>query len=267
MPQTDFQYNEVDYYVKMMLQEKLIHKIKGIVIILIIFVSLTVSSQQADTTKGEQFTIHAQTTVIWQYKPPFYAKYSGSNSLINTEENQTSVTSTLFAGGRLWKGGSFYINPELAGGSGLSGALGVAASTNGETYRIGNPKPRITAARIFYRQIFSLDDKKEFQASDDNQLAGKSPKNYFDFIIGKISMADYFDNNKYSHDPRTQFMSWGLMDNGAWDYPANTIGYTPSIILEYVKNNEELRYAFSCANFSQRNANGLEHKQGKFKYT
>jgi high affinity Mn2+ porin len=58
-------------------------------------------------------------------------------------------------------------------------------------------------------------------------------------------MADYFDDNKFSHDPRSQFMCWGLMDNGAWDYTANTRGYSPSMVLEYVTTKNEWRYAFS----------------------
>src|ERR1035437_2261564 len=85
---------------------------------------------QSDSAKDERFSVHMQTTVITQYKPYFHAKYSGANSLTSQEETETSLTSTLFLGVRLWKGASAYINPELAGGSGLSGALGVAASTN-----------------------------------------------------------------------------------------------------------------------------------------
>ena len=37
--------------------------------------------------------------------------------------------------------------------------------------------------------------------------------------------ADFFDDNNYTHDPRTQFMAWGVMYNGAWDYPISTRGY------------------------------------------
>ena len=229
-------------------------------IIITLFISYIVKAQETDTTKSDKFTFHGQTTVIWQYKPAFYAKYNGPNSLSNVQEDQTSITSTLFAGARLWEGGSVFVNPELGGGQGLSEALGVAASTNGETYRIGSPKPRITPARFYYQQIFNIGDRQQatgnrYKKSDQNQLGGQSPKDYFEIIIGKISVADFFDNNKYSHDPRTQFMSWALMSNGAWDYPANTIGYTPSIVLEWVKGSNELRYAISMVPVS---ANGMQ---------
>ena len=205
-----------------------------------------VNAQKSDTTNDEQFSFHFQTTVINQYKPSFYAKYSGDNSLSNSEEDQTTITSTLFAGARLWKGASFFFNPELSGGAGLSNALGVAASTNGESYRVGNPKPHITAARYFYRQMFyKKNSETEYQSSNANSLAGNSPTEYFDIIIGKVSVPDYFDDNKFSHDPRTQFMSWGLMSNGAWDVPSNVYGYCPSIVMDKVNEKYELHYAFS----------------------
>jgi high affinity Mn2+ porin len=71
------------------------------------------------------------------------------------------------------------------------------------------------------------------------------PAKYLSFIIGKICVTDYFDVNAYCHDPRTQFMSWGLMNNGAWDFPANTKGYTPSVLLEFVTPVTEIRYGYS----------------------
>ncbi|UAY51788.1 carbohydrate porin [Ferruginibacter albus] len=204
-----------------------------------------VHAQIGDSVKEERFSIHAQTTIINQYKPPFSAAYTGKNSLLTGEESKTSITSTFFAGMRLWKGASIFINPEIAGGSGLSEALGVADATNGETFRVGDPAPKIYLARLFFKQIFSLSNKQIFQQDDLNQLATTIPDKYLAVTIGKIGMADYFDNNKYSHDPRTQFMSWSLMSNGGWDYPANTRGYTPSVVLEYISPKNEVRYAIS----------------------
>ncbi len=203
------------------------------------------NAQPADTLKNDRFSIHAQTTIITQYKPAFDAKYTGVHSLIPQQETQRSITATLFLGSRLWQGASVYLNPEIAAGSGLSGSLGVGASTNGETYRVDNPDPTFELARLFFRQVISLNKRASYQASDINRLGGKMPTDYFSFIIGKICVADFFDNNKFSHDPRTQFMSWALMSNGAWDFPANTKGYTPSLVLEYVTPKNELRYGFS----------------------
>lgn len=210
------------------------------------------NAQDADSNKVERFSIHAQTTVINQYKFAYSAPYSGSNSLRTSDESQTSLTSTLYFGARLWKGASAFINPEIAGGSGLSGALGIAAATNGETFRIGDPSPKTYVARVFFRQVFELRASKHEKLthyfhnhSDFNQLEENVPTNYFAITAGKVSISDYFDDNSFSHDPRTQFMSWGLMSNGAWDYPANTRGYTPSIVLEYADPKNEIRYGYS----------------------
>jgi high affinity Mn2+ porin len=206
---------------------------------------LKVNGQQSDTAKSEKFSFHSQTTVITQYKPAFHSKYSGENSLLSSEETQTSITSTIYAGAKLWKGASAFINPEISGGSGLSSVLGVADALNGETFRVGSTEPKVYLARLFFRQIFPLKSSTFFQSSDINKLSERLPTDYLSLTIGKICIADYFDNNSFSHDPRTQFLSWGLMSNGAWDYPANTRGYAPSIVVEYVSKSSELRYGIS----------------------
>jgi high affinity Mn2+ porin len=245
---------------------------RGIIFLTITLLVVKVYGQPADTTKEEEFSAHAQTTVITQFKPAFKAIYSGQNSLVPEAEDKLSVTSTLFCGAKLWQGANVFFNPEIAGGSGLSNSLGVAASTNGETYRIGSSTPQFELARLFFNQFFSLNKETEYQEGDINKLSGNIPTEYFSFIIGKVSVSDYFDNNKFSHDPRTQFMSWALMSNGAWDYPANTKGYTPSVILEYVTPKYELRYGFSLVpksangmimnwNISKAGSNTLEYTQ------
>lgn len=236
-----------------------------------IIINLTITAQKIDSIKNDRFSIHAQTTIINQFKPSFNAKYTGDNSLITQEESAMSITSTFYMGARLWKGASVFINPEIAGGSGLSSALGIAAAPNGETFRVGSAAPQIYLARLFYKQVFALTDDKTYQVSDFNQLGEYLPSKYLSFTVGKIGVADYFDDNKFSHDPRTQFMSWALMDNGAWDYPANTRGYTPSVILEYVSPKHELRYGFSLvpstANGSEINWNISKASSHTIEYT
>lgn len=229
----------------LMLKLNNIKKISFIIVSLIALNTVKIHAQQADTLKNERISVHAQGTIITQYKPSFGVKYSGQNSLVSDEETRRSITSTLFLGAKLWKGASVFINPEIAAGSGLSGSLGVGASTNGETYRIDNPAPSFELARLYFRQILSLNNEKVYQNSDINKLAGNLSTSYFSFTFGKICVADFFDANKYSHDPRTQFMSWALMSNGAWDFPANTRGYSPSLVLEYVTPQNELRYGFT----------------------
>ena len=187
------------------------------------------SAAKPDTTKQDRFNLHFQSTYIYQYKPQFAADYSGPNSLKTEEERQNSITATLYIGIRLWKGAELYINPEVAGGSGLSGAYGMAASTNGETFRVGDPSPTLYLARGYLKQTISLDhDKDTLYADGANQLQTSYSNHSLSFYLGKFGLSDLFDNNAYSTGPRTSFLNWCLMNNGAWDYAANLRGYTLS---------------------------------------
>ncbi len=206
-------------------------------IILYILKGHCAAAQNMDSVKHSSWTFHFQLTVISQSHSGFFAPYSGTNSLNNNvETGATSVTSTLFIGRKLWKGSAIYVNPELSGGSGLSYALGVAGALNGETYRIGDPAPGLSIARAYLQQNIPLGHTGYENAGDDiNQIAAKIPASRITINAGKFSISDFFDRNGYSHDPRTQFLNWSLMSNGAWDYPANTKGYTWGIVIELIK--------------------------------
>jgi high affinity Mn2+ porin len=59
----------------------------------------------------DNFAIHAQTTFLPQYDPPFRSPYTGTNSLIPNLGRET-WDATIFLGVRLWNGAEFWINPE-----------------------------------------------------------------------------------------------------------------------------------------------------------
>jgi high affinity Mn2+ porin len=198
-----------------------------------------------DTVKQQRFNFHFQQTVITQYKPSFSAPYSGQNSLSTAGETQSSITSTLFGAARLWKGAEAYFNPEISGGAGLSKTLGIAGFPNGETFRVGSADPKIYIARLYFKQNFEWGTEKDTIKDDVNQLAGLKSKRYFSIAVGKFGMSDFFDGNEFSHDPRTQFMNWALMNNAAWDYPANTRGYALGATAELGQPNWTLRFAFT----------------------
>jgi len=210
-----------------------------IILLLLIAVMPNPSSAQDDTdavrslsdsAKTSRVNVHFQATYIYQYQPAFHAAYTGINSLQSAMDKENSITSTLFLGVRLWKGAEIYINPEIAGGSGLSGAYGLAASTNGETFRVGDPAPTLYLARGMFVQTIQLGpDGDSYIPEGANELGGSKPNNYLRLSIGKMSLADIFDKNAYANDPRAQFMNWCLMYNGAWDYAANLRGYTDAI--------------------------------------
>jgi len=211
----------------------------------VIFTLLITPAFAQDTVKQERFSFHFQETTITQFKPAFNAPYTGLNSLSPNAETQTSITSTFFGAARLWKGAEVYFNPELSGGSGLSKTTGIAGFPNGETFRVNSVAPEIYIARLYFKQNFEWGNEKDTIQSDANQLGGTKSKRYFSIAAGKFGMADFFDNNNFSHDPRGQFMNWALMDNGAWDYPANTRGYVMGLYTELGQPTWTLRFALT----------------------
>jgi high affinity Mn2+ porin len=191
----------------------------------------------------QQSSYHFQFTGIQQAHPAFKAGYSGNNSLSTAREDLFSVTATLFLGQRLWDGAEIYFNPEMQGGRGFSSTRGVAGFPNGEVYRVDNPSPNVSLARLFLRQHIPLGKEKEWVGADQDQLAGYLPASRLTLTIGRFSLTDVFDDNSYSHDPRTQFMNWSLWAGGAWDYAADTRGYDWGIIAQLFQPSYVVNFA------------------------
>ena len=202
-----------------------------------------------------RFDLHFQLTTVTQFHPSFEAPYSGRNSLSPHSEHETTVTSTLFLGARLWKGAELYVNPELSGGSGLSHTLGVAGFPNGEAFRVGDAQPRIYLGRLMLRQTLAVGSETEPVEEDANQLGGKRPVSRWTLTVGKFGIGDFFDGNTYSHDPRTQFLNWADWTAGAWDYSADTRGYTWGFVIERDGPDWAARFA---ATTEPEVANGLQ---------
>jgi len=182
-------------------------------------------------------SFHSQATSISQVHPQFKSPYAGQNSFQSNEGIASSLTNTLFFAIHPWNNGLVVVNPEVAGGVGLSGTTGIAGFPNGEMFRVGNPKPTIYLARLILEQRIPLDGSNKYIADDANVVRGFYPENYLKFFAGRFCLADYFDGNPYSHDPRSQFMNWSFMSAGAWDYAADTRGYTWGVGAEWKNKN------------------------------
>lgn len=178
------------------------------------------------------WSLHAQMTYQLQGHGSFDAPYEGENSFRDRKEVRGSFTATLFAGRRLWDGGEVFVNGEMLAGGGVSGVLGLAGPPNGETYRVDSTELKGNLARLFLRQTWNGDGATEAVESAQNQLAGRENRRRLVLTAGKFSGTDVFDANTWSHDPRTQFNNWSLWANAAWDYPADTRGYTWGFALE-----------------------------------
>jgi high affinity Mn2+ porin len=189
---------------------------------------------------------HVQNTDIVQGYPGFPAKYTnpGFNSLPSGGETRETVSLDLMAGVRLWRGAEAHIDGMMYQGFGVNNALGVDGFPNGEAFRLGTGVPNGTISRLFIRQTIGFGGEQEDAPDDQFTLAGKQDISRLTLTIGKMSVKDIFDNNAYANDPRTQFMSWALMANEAWDYPADALGYTTGLAVELKQPKWTLRYGF-----------------------
>ena len=206
------------------------------------------------SAEADEWSHHFQLTTITQTHPAFRSPYSGPLSLKASSEAPTSFTSTLFVGHRLWKDAVVFGNPEESAGAGLSSTHGIAAFPNGEIYRVDDPNPKTNLSRLFVQQDFELGGKTEQIEDGINKFEGRKTIDRITLVLGKFSLNDYLDDNTYSHDPRTQFMNWALMDTGAWDYAADTRGYTWGLYSELHLTEWAFRFAIVQV---PRTANGI----------
>ncbi len=212
------------------------------------------AAQPSNGVDEERWNWFYQATSIGQYHGTFHSPYSDAFSLQDYPERDVSLTTTLFFGFRLDKNTQIYFDPEIAGGRGFSGVNGLANSSNGELPRVASAEPKPYLARLYVTHDFALGHETETVESDENQLAGERPVKRYTVVAGRFTLTDYFDGNRYSHDPRTQFIGWAVMYNGAWDYPADVRGYTWGWVHELHTSNWSFRYGSAAM---PRVANGL----------
>jgi high affinity Mn2+ porin len=188
---------------------------------------------------SNDWAVHAQTTFVQQYAFPFRAPYRGTNSLDSGAGRET-WDATFYLGWKPWRGAELWINPEIDQGFGLSGTVGVAGFPSGEAYKLGANYPYTRLPRMFLRQTINLGGESEKVEAGANQFAATNTANRMVLTVGKFSFSDIFDNNKYAHDPRADFLNWTLVDTGSLDYAADAWGYTYGAAAEWYQG----RWAF-----------------------
>ncbi|HEX7791525.1 MAG TPA: carbohydrate porin [Afipia sp.] len=187
------------------------------------------------------WNVHGQTTLITQGYPAFRAPYQGPNSLPGAGRTRETWTVGAFLGWRLWEGGEFYFNPELAQGFGIGNTLGLAGFSNGEAQKGGAEYPKFRAQRYFLRQTFGLGGEQEDVADAPNQLPGKRDINRVTVTVGRFAVGDYFDGNSYAKDPRVDFMNWAMWSSAAYDFPADLPGFTRGAVVELNRKDWAIR--------------------------
>lgn len=184
----------------------------------------------------ESWAVHAQSTFVAQYHPGFSSAFSGPNSLDPHEQARETFDTTFYLGLRPWNGAELWVNPEVDQGFGLSNTFGVAGYVSGEAYKVGaaNPYPRIP--RVFLRETTSLGGEESKIEAGLNQLAGSQTNDRIVLTVGKFSVVDVFDTNRYAHDPRNDFFNWSIIDAGTFDYAADSWGFTYGAAAEWYQD-------------------------------
>lgn len=191
----------------------------------------------------DRIWISGQANFIRQQHGSFPTAYSGPNSFSNLAEHDTSRVLTLYTGFQRTNHLEFLLDVESAGGTGLSNTLGLAGFTNVDVVR----NPTLGAApyvgRVMIHYVLPL--SKESAESERNafSLFPRLPVRRLELRAGKMSTVDFFDQNSVGSDSHTQFMNWTAVNNGAYDYAADTRGYTYGIYLEYDDKWGSLRLA------------------------
>ncbi len=192
---------------------------------------------ESTTTAGRdfwnRFWISGQANFIRQQQDSFPAAYSGPNSLQSSAEHDTSRVLTLYTGFQITQNLDFLFDVESAGGAGLSNALGVAGFPNVDVVR----NPTLGAApyvsRVMLHWVLPLSAERAEATRNPLSLQSTLPVRRLEFRLGKMSTADFFDLNAVGSDSHLQFMNWTAVNNGAYDYAADTRGYTYGLMMEY----------------------------------
>jgi hypothetical protein len=193
-----------------------------------------------------RYWISGQANIVLQWHARFAAQYNGPNSLSPWAQSATTHVLTLYTGYELTHTTEVFADMEDATGNGIGNANGLAGYTNMDSVRLANgialsKKPYL--ARFMLRQIISLSGERVDGDRDELHLATSLPARRIEFRVGKFDMIDFFDLNTYGSDPHLQFLNWTADNNGAYDYAANTRGYTDGTIVEYVDHWWTARFA------------------------
>lgn len=202
--------------------------------------------------------VSGQANIIFQAHPGFHSPYEGDNSFLGRGEYKTSLLGTLFLGYQPWHGFSkdethqhlryntdLILDIESSGGRGLSEALGLAGFTNLDVVRNPNLGSTPYVARVELHQTIGFTNEMTDNPRNSLSLATKVPVRRLDFRFGKMSVPDVMDLNGVLSDSHLQFSDWSVDNNGAWDYAADTRGYTYAATLEYQDKDWAVRYALA----------------------
>jgi high affinity Mn2+ porin len=216
------------------------------------WLALAVTALAAGTAAAEEpaaasdlpMLLAAQYTFIEQRQSTLESPYAGRLSLHPDGDRQGTHTIGFYSGWGPLSWAQLYLDTEKFMGAGVSDATGLGGLTNGDVIREGVPgiKKEFYIARAYARFMLPLGATVASVARGQDQIPGTEAAQRLELKIGQVSVADDFDRNSYANSARTQFLNWSLWNNTAWDFAANTRGYTDGLVAAYVSPLWSLRY-------------------------
>ena len=183
------------------------------------------------------YLLGTQINVIGQDLRPFRSPYEGANSLRARGDSKISHAYGVYGGIDAGHGLQAYLDVEMVRGNGISRVVGLAGPTNGDVLRQGTADlgsgPYV--ARAFVRYVVPLASReRDTLARAPDQILTIVSARRVEFVAGKLAVSDLFDVNRYANSTRQQFMNWSLFQNSAWDFAADTRGYSNGVAVAWV---------------------------------
>jgi high affinity Mn2+ porin len=193
--------------------------------------------------ENDHLWLSGQANIISQWHPDFHSPYQGPHSLTPEAQDASSRVLTLFTGLRITSTTEFLCDVQETGGHGIGEALGLAGATNLDVVRNPSLSKAPYIARLMWHQIIPLSRHSSVNTRNPYSLFPTLPDRRLELRFGKFSTADFFDQNTYGTDTNLQFMNWTVDNNGAYDYAADTRGYSFGALLEYHDKFGVIRFA------------------------
>ena len=183
---------------------------------------------------------------IYQNVPGFNSPYAGDHSFRVDGGRGHNITHIygVYLGSQILPTLQAYVDIEMVRGSGVSKGLGLGGYVDGDVIKSGTADLGIGPyiARAYLRYYYPLSSDAEAIGRGIDQLLGAEPTSRLEIKAGKLSGADDFDQNRYANSVRTQFFNLAFINNTAWDYAADTRGYSYGVVISVVKPSWRLTY-------------------------
>ena len=184
-----------------------------------------------------------QVNVITQHLARSTAPYLGPNSLDPQGDTRTSQAYGVYAGVSVSPRLQGYLDVEMIRGEGINHATGFAGITNGDVLRQGSVDlgsgPYV--ARAFLRYTVPAGGGTDTLQRAPDQVPMLMASRRLEIVAGKAAASDLFDLNRYANTTRQQFMNWGLFQNTAWDFAADTRGYSNGVAVSSITPQSAIR--------------------------